>query len=266
MTRVVLLTADGLRHRYVACQLHRQLGLAGIVSESKPGGQSGTQHELVSDTLAAHFRQRDVAERDLLEKAEFPSELPCLRIESGQINSAAVYEWTRSLRPDILVLYGTGIVRSPLLAIYHDRTINMHLGLSPYYRGSATNFWPLVDGVPECIGVTIHLAVPEVDAGPILAQVRPQLNAGDRIHEIGTKALMAGTVLLAEAVPAYVKGRVQTRAQARGIGRLCRRRDFNPEAVRRAWKNLDEGMIPAYLTERRRRDARYPLVQGIAAA
>ena len=72
----------------------------------------------------------------------------------------------------------------------------MHLGLSPYYRGSGTNFWPLVDRLPECVGVTIHLAIPSVDAGPILTQVRPDIEPTDRAHEIGSRAIIAGLYAL----------------------------------------------------------------------
>ena len=32
--------------------------------------------------------------------------------------------------------------------------INVHLGLSPYYKGSATNFWPFVNNELQFLGVT----------------------------------------------------------------------------------------------------------------
>ena len=82
-------------------------------------------------------------------------------------NSLEVFEFLSTYAPDLVFLFGSAIVRPPLLDHFAGRMINMHLGLSPYYRGSATNFWPLVDGLPECVGVTVHHATAEVDGGAI---------------------------------------------------------------------------------------------------
>ena len=50
---------------------------------------------------------------------------------------------------DVVLVFGTGILREALLSAFPGRLINIHLGLSPYYRGAGTNFWPLVNGEPE---------------------------------------------------------------------------------------------------------------------
>ena len=91
---------------------------------------------------------------------------------------------------DFVLLFGSGVIKKPILKAYQDRVINLHLGLSPFYRGSRTNFWPLVDGKPECVGETIHLAVLKVDAGKILHQVRPHgLSFDDTVHDVGKKTI-----------------------------------------------------------------------------
>jgi folate-dependent phosphoribosylglycinamide formyltransferase PurN len=163
--------------------------------------------------------------------------------------------------PDVVVLFGTSVVRHPLLGAFAGRMVNVHLGLSPYYRGSATNFWPLVLDQPECVGATIHLAVAQVDAGGILAQVRPPALPEDRAHELGTKALMAALTCLPRVLEALVAGLAVTRAQDLSAGREFRRRDFGPDAVRRLWRNLDRGMVADYLSHARERLAAFPIVE-----
>jgi methionyl-tRNA formyltransferase len=155
-------------------------------------------------------------------------------------------------------LYGSSIIRERLLSLFEDKTINMHLGLSPYYRGSGTNFWPLVNGEPELVGVTIHLATLDVDAGEILKQVRPEIESGDRNHDIGCRAIIAGTHAMIAAIEGYDAGAIPPQKQASG-GKLYRRKDFNIDAVRQMWSNLDEGMISSYIAEPERTD-RYPIV------
>lgn len=265
--RVVLLTGNGRRHRYVASCLGMHLNVAGIATESKPhpvAAKNRPQEAHLQDVLRRHFAQRDVAETRLLGDPVFPAEVALLEVPECGINQQWVFEWVRAQAPEVLVLYGTGIVKAPLLEYYAGRVINMHLGLSPYYRGTATNFWPLVEELPECVGVTIHVAVAAVDAGPVLDQVRPDMRAGDGIHEIGSRAIIAGADRLAKVLPEFVEGRGRKETQCREAGRLFRRQDFTAHAVERAWRNLNDGMIERYLADRVSRDAAYPIVMADA--
>ena len=138
----------------------------------------------------------------------------------------------------------------------------MHLGLSPYYRGAATNFWPLVNREPECVGATIHQAILEVDAGAVLNQVRPELALDDRAHDIGCKAIIAGARAFVQTLAAAGAGDFPpSRPQLSGEGLLFRRRDFSAESVVKLRRNFDTGMIPEYLEKRASRDAAFPLAE-----
>ena len=150
-----------------------------------------------------------------------------------------------------------------MLETFRDRLVNLHLGLSPYYRGSGTNFWPLVNDEPEFVGATLHLAVARVDAGAILAQVRPPVAADDRCHELGTKTLIAALDRLPEVLRAYEACRLVPVAQDLAGGRLYRRADFTADAVHQLWARFDAGMIPRYLGDIARRCAAVPIVEGV---
>lgn len=251
--RVVLLTSDQRRHRYAARSLAQTLDLVGIVSEPKPASVPSQASE--DDIVRRHFRERDEAERKMLGEPDFPN-VERLPVPGGEINSGAVFRWIEERRPDLLVLYGTRIVKDPLLSAYPERIVNVHLGLSPYYRGSGTNFWPLVHRQPECVGVTIHLAAGKVDAGPILAQVRPEAEASDRCHELGTKALMKGL----ETLPGVLRNLPVP--QDLSQGQVFRNRDFHAGAVLGMWANFDNGMMAEYLSDIDRRRAGFPLVEA----
>ena len=47
------------------------------------------------------------------------------------------------------------------------------MGISPYYRGSACNFWALYDKNPQFVGATIHYLSEGLDDGDILFHVLP---------------------------------------------------------------------------------------------
>ncbi|HEY48164.1 MAG TPA: hypothetical protein G4O14_15460 [Anaerolineae bacterium] len=257
---IVIITGDQLRHNYFVDQLNFHFDVRGVVSESVYQPKIEGEPDELSD-LRRHFEERGQAERRYFVSSEQMT-LPqnwLLRVSKGEANSDQVFAWIMDKAPQYLVLYGSSIIRERLLNTFEGRTINMHLGLSPYYRGSGTNFWPLVNGEPELVGVTIHLATLDVDAGAILKQVRPEISVGDRNHDLGCKAIIAGTEAMIATIKDYTAGKIKPKPQPEG-GRLYKRADFNVEAVRQMWRNFDAGMIEAYLAEPERAD-RYPIIE-----
>src|SRR5690606_10372264 len=81
------------------------------------------------------------------------------------------------------------LIREPLLSAFQGRFLNVHLGLSPYYRGSGTNFWPLVNGEPEFVGATFMHIDAGVDTGEVIHQIRARIFPGDTPHQIGNRLI-----------------------------------------------------------------------------
>lgn len=74
---------------------------------------------------------------------------------------------------DLIVVFGCSLIREPLLsALMGRRAVNLHAGISPFYRGTACNFWAAYDGHPEYVGATIHRLSAGIDAGDILETVQ----------------------------------------------------------------------------------------------
>ncbi len=259
--RIVLATSDGLRHRYAAATLSAGLDLVGVVSEAKAPPAAILPCEPADrDVIVRHFAERDQADHRFLGAALAFPRVDLLRLPMGGINAPEVAEWIIRLEPDFLVLFGVSMVKPPLLDQYRGRMVNVHLGLSPYYRGSGANFWPLVERVPECVGATIHLAVARVDAGAILAQLRPEPDPADRAHELGAKTIVAAFQAFPRVLQRYAAGQLVPREQQLGAGRVFRRADFRAAVVRSMWAQFATGMMAEYLADAKRRRAAYPIV------
>lgn len=261
---IVLMTGDRLRHQHVANRLAERFDVRGVVLEHvfEPPLPDDASARAV---LERHFAERDRAEGRFFgrETALAVEEARQLRIAKGEANSPRVAEWVQERRPDYLVLFGSGIIGAALLHAFDGRCFNLHLGLSPYYRGSATNFWPLVNREPELVGATVHVATRAIDGGPILRQARPMIERGDRNHEIGCKAIIAGATALVEGLEALHQGVPAVPQQ--GDGRLCKRADFTPAAVETMWRQFETGMIEEYLAQPDRA-RRYPIIERDAVS
>jgi folate-dependent phosphoribosylglycinamide formyltransferase PurN len=257
---VVLLTGSALRHQRYAEGLSRTVRLLGVVAEEK---RQPAEADQMTPIVAEHLRQLRDKEAQYFANAPALDVLAAevLRIAAGGVNSHEVFDWVTNIAPDYLALYGTSIVKDPLLSAFTGRVVNLHLGLSPYYRGAATNFWPLVNREPECVGGTFHLATLSVDAGPILHQFRPAAAPTDDAHDLGCKTIEAGARLAGFVIEAFARGALAQVDQRTG-GRTYRRRDFCESAVMAMRANFTSGMIAEYLQRKMDRDVQFPIVRA----
>jgi len=92
-------------------------------------------------------------------------------LEVDSINSDEVFETLQSISPDLLVIWGNTIIK-PYIINTARRTINLHMGLCPYYQGAVANQHAVISRDLKRIGATIHYAVNKVDAGDIIETIR----------------------------------------------------------------------------------------------
>jgi folate-dependent phosphoribosylglycinamide formyltransferase PurN len=260
--KTVLLTSNNLRHKYVAHSLAENLDLALVIAEKKSPQITSTEAYGKEDAafISQHFKLRENTEENYFGAyGEFPSKPELLQVNHGEINSPKVLAAMEKVRAQIIVLFGTSIIKEQLLEKYPNRIINLHLGLSPYYRGSATNLFPYYYKEPECVGGTVHVATAAVDKGDILHQFRPDIEPGDDLHDIGNRTILKGGEILPEVLKKYFSGNLIPREQ-KGSGRFCRNKDLRPEVLREIYRNFKEGLIENYLENKERRDKTKPIV------
>jgi folate-dependent phosphoribosylglycinamide formyltransferase PurN len=254
MPRAIVLTSTMRRHQFVANYLGSRLDVLGVWQEEKSFQPLRFAENAADEAIIRrHFDARDASE-----EAFFADhgrvQAPARRLPPGGCNDPAEIEAMRQAAPDVVLVFGTGLLKAPLIESFPGRIVNIHLGLSPYYRGAGTNFWPLVNGEPEYCGATVHYLDGGVDSGPIIAHVRPELRADDGPHDIGNRIIVGAAAVMAEAALALGRGPVRGVEQT-GDGRVYRRADFSAAAVARLYENFAAGMIASYLRDRAARDA-----------
>ena len=188
---------------------------------------------------------------------ELNPDIPVSTVPS--INGNDVMEDLERLQVDVLAVEGTGIIKNKVLNLV-PVTLNLHWGLSPYYRGTHCTDWALVNWDPHNIGVTIHKLTKNIDGGSIVAQARPTIEPGDLTNDINMRLTHLGTELMVEALRRHASGEelvYHTQDLSRGYLTLNRQYTWRVRGVVRAIER--DGRL-AVMLERPSRSQRLPII------
>jgi len=166
---------------------------------------------------------------------------PNLLVDGSEINQQV--DFVRGINPDLVLVFGCGMIRPPLYHVLPSATINLHLGLSPRYRGAATLFWPFYFLEPAFAGATFHRITQEPDAGDIIHQVIPTLSTTDGIHDVACKVVIDA----AEAMVRLLGMDAWKSRPQHATGKCFLASDFQPAHLRLVYDTWDDQIVRAYM-------------------
>jgi len=112
-------------------------------------------------------------------------------------------------RIDLVCLAGfMRLLSADFVNQWQGRLLNIHPALLPSFKGLDTHARALAAGV-KIHGATVHLVVPEVDAGPILAQAAVAVREGDAADTLAARVLEAEHRIYPAALKFLAEGRVR---------------------------------------------------------
>ena len=137
----------------------------------------------------------------------------------------AMDEVLRVNQIDLVVLAGFMRILTPwFVTRWEGRMINIHPSLLPLFKGTHTHERALEAGV-RLHGCTVHYVVPELDAGPIVAQAAVPVLPGDDADTLSARVIVqehrlypAALALIAGGGAVLDGGRVRFTAQERDAG------------------------------------------------
>ena len=108
--------------------------------------------------------------------------------------------------PDVVVMASFDqILKADTLGVPKRGWLNLHPSLLPRHRGPEPIYWTIAGGDREA-GITVHLTVPRIDAGPILAQRRVTVAADETAGTLARRLVAAGLPALDETLAAIGQG------------------------------------------------------------
>ncbi len=125
---------------------------------------------------------------------------------------AALFAAVDAARPDLIVCAGyMRIIAAAEIAARADRMINLHPSLLPAFKGLHTHRRALEAGAVEH-GASVHVVTADLDDGPVLAQARVPVLAGDDEVALAARVRAVEHPLLVETVRLLAEGRLRLQA------------------------------------------------------
>jgi methionyl-tRNA formyltransferase len=178
---------------------------------------------------------------------------PVLRIEgTGKLNGRESVDWIRALDPELIVVCGAALLHEPILELSRLGALNLHGGLSQFYRGLFTTDWAIHNQEPEYVGATVHFIAQGIDDGGIVFQGRPFLGVDDHPNRCYEKVVRLGVDMMSAAISAIDRGELHV-PQVPSKGRLYCQRNFTMAVKRRLWRHWRRSMFE-YDQQRELRD------------
>lgn len=171
--KITLFTSNKTRHNYLINLLSGVCDELFVIQECStifPG--IVTDHYKASSIMKKYFEHVNVAQIKLFGNSYINSsnkKINILPMLSGDLNKCSLNLISDFLKSDVYVVFGSSYIKGELIDfLIKHKAINIHMGVSPYYRGTDCNFWALYDGNPHLVGATIHLLSKGLDNGPML--------------------------------------------------------------------------------------------------
>lgn len=262
--RILFISGSELRHQYMrqVIEADADFEVRLVICESNEKSlENRTDLSLdLSGIVRKHILDRKISEEYYF-SSMLEARSPYIIVPKGDINSKIVFEILKLFDIDLVVCFGTSILKGNWLNFYPGRILNIHLGLSPYYRGSGTNFWAMAHGNFACVGSTFLIMDEGIDTGKIIHQVRAEVMPKDTPHDIGNR-LIAKTAFELKRVVKNFSSSLKT-AEDKNFSEdrvFCKRKDFTFESVEKFYKSFNT-MRDRYIRHREEEIQKFPIHQ-----
>ena len=189
--KVTLFTSNNHRHNYLINLLSNFCDELWVVQECKTLFTGNSDKKYPNKYIIKKYFIKVLEAQNKIFKKEFVNKnnkniktLPILNNELNQLSLSLLDDFLKS---DIYVVYGSSYIKGELVDfLVKQKAINIHAGVSPYYRGTDCNFWALYDNNPHLVGTTIHLLSKGLDNGPMLYHAMSNLKTNPFEYTMST--------------------------------------------------------------------------------
>jgi len=234
---ITLITSDQIRHNYLVNLLSNIATKLNVIQEKKTFFSNQNK---ISNLMKNYFLKVDDAQKKVFGNAAIDKKnknIKLLSLENKELEKCSLNSLSDFLNSDIFIVFGSSFIKKDLVNFLIDRkALNIHLGISPYYRGTNCNFWALFDNNPHLVGATIHLLSKGLDSGPILYHALSEIKEDPFIYT------MSAVKSAFESIAQKIKNKTifehtpETQDKSKEI-KYSKKNKFNDEVIKKFFLN-----------------------------
>lgn len=195
--KIAIITGDHPRHKYFVDYVSKlDLEVIWIIQEREnflPSSPFKNIDKKYSKLFKIHFDQRFETEHKFFKDSGNVASKninKVIKIKSEDLKNDKLLNLIKNETIDILISYGCYKLDDKILYLVKKFCWNVHGGLSPWYRGAATHFWPTYMLEPQFTGMTLHETTQNIDWGDIIHQTSINLSKKDGVHDNACRAVV----------------------------------------------------------------------------
>jgi len=237
--KITLFTSNKIRHNYLINLFSYFCDRLFVVQENEIISNQNVE----SETMKNYFEKVDSAQTKFFGNSNVNNSsknIKILTIKSGDLNKCSLTFLSDFLKSDIYVVFGSSYIKGHLIDfLVEQKAINIHMGVSPYYRGTDCNFWALYDNNPHLVGATIHALSKGIDSGPMLYHAMSNIKTNPFEYTMST--VKAAFHSIAERIKDKSIFEIKPIAQDKSKEvRYSKKIEFNEQVVKNYFtKNID---------------------------
>ena len=176
--KVVLLTTDTIHHTYFAWKLNEVFPLHAVFLETKgviPHFETFHPFEALRDAYEREtlLKDFDGTINDVTDTRNFES-----------MNSEKCVFALQVLKPDIVIVFGTGKLYMSIISIPSVSCLNLHGGNPERYRGLDTHLWSIYHNDFRDLVTTLHHVDADLDTGDIVLQSELSFESNAQLYQM----------------------------------------------------------------------------------
>ena len=170
---ITLFTKNSLRHNYLINSLAKICNNLFVIKENFTFEERLKDENTQSIIKKDYFDKVNDAEKKIFKKKfKNNKNIKIKNLGKNKLSKIKLNSFKSFLMSDLYIVFGSSYIKGRLINfLIKNKAINIHMGISPYYRGSDCNFWSLYDNNFHLVGGTVHLISKGLDSGPILFHI-----------------------------------------------------------------------------------------------
>ena len=211
--KLIVFTTDTPHHLYFVKKLSENYRISNIIVEKQSLSPPFDVHHPFED-------QRDQYEKKvLLDGLNDRFDDFSKTIEFENINDEKCVKFISDKSPDVILTFGTGIIKKNIIDKCPDGIINLHGGDPQYYRGLDSHLWAIYHKDFTQLKVSLHRLNTILDDGEIIEQKSIKITKGLKLYMLRAENTKLCIELTCDALRKFSRDGIFRSIPQRKIGR-----------------------------------------------